>query len=99
MEWLPDPTLKEDDKDHYKSYDELKGLETNDQDHPSFNAKPEKAKANIRGATAAAKAQRGKESEEQSGMTESSTYTAQTSRYTVQCIECNNHVYSTLKTN
>lgn len=89
LEWLPDPTLKEDDKDHYKSYEELKGLETNDQDRPSFNAKPEKAKANIRGATAAAKAQRGDESVEQTEMADASAFTAQTARYSIQCIECN----------
>lgn len=43
MQWLPDPVLNET-KDHYKSYNEVKGTETNESDRPSLKAKPIKEK-------------------------------------------------------
>lgn len=43
MQWLPDPVLNET-KEHYKSYNEVKGTETNDSDRPTLKEKPTKEK-------------------------------------------------------
>jgi len=43
MQWLPDPVLNET-KEHYKSYNEVKGTETNESDRPTLKAKPTKEK-------------------------------------------------------
>ena len=43
MQWLPDPVLNET-KEHYKSYNEVKGTETNESDRPTLKAKPMKEK-------------------------------------------------------
>lgn len=43
MQWLLDPVLNET-KDHYKSYNEVKGTETNESDISYLKAKPIKEK-------------------------------------------------------
>ena len=43
MQWLPDPVLNET-KEHYKSYNEVKGTETNESDRTTLKAKPTKEK-------------------------------------------------------
>jgi hypothetical protein len=44
LSWLPDPILK--DPDHYKSYQELKGIETTEADRPSLSIQKTKPKCN-----------------------------------------------------
>ena len=43
MQWLPDPVLNET-REHYKSYSEVKGTDTNESDRPTLTAKPTKEK-------------------------------------------------------
>jgi hypothetical protein len=53
LQWLPDPVLKENDPDHFKTYQEVKGTDTTDNDRPSLRKTSTETKKRVHAETAA----------------------------------------------
>ncbi|WAQ96968.1 hypothetical protein MAR_029658 [Mya arenaria] len=85
LEWLPDPVFRDESKEHYKSYAEVKGQDTNDHDRPSYTAPTAKGKCNVVGVTALKKNSATAFSKTD---VDASIFTAQNARYSVECVEC-----------
>ena len=103
-DWLPDPVLKDDDVNHYKTFESVFGQGTDESDCPTFKSqnsllstKPGKAKKVVQGI---------KDPlviivPEDPILKEFSSFTAQHARYLVKCTECEKPrlIYSKLKLN
>ncbi|XP_052798704.1 uncharacterized protein LOC128230468 isoform X1 [Mya arenaria] len=84
LEWLPDPMF-ETGKEHYKPYNVVKGQDTDDHDRPSYKAPQNKGTSNIKGATTYKQTT---DSVENDTTVDASMFTAQTARYSTDCVEC-----------
>jgi len=87
LEWLPDPIL-EPSKDHYKSFNDVKGQETTDSDRPSYKAPQTKGTSNIKGAAKLNKNTSFHANACLDNDVSASLFTAQNARSTADCVEC-----------